>query len=91
MEEVEKSLKRLQVTYLDLVLLHTPAPRKGAAFLKKALTDEQIDRLPDPMDAKGEDMKNLIRSSLCYSAYSHGSQKTVRLARAGGMRGEGAG
>ena len=90
-EEVEKSLKRLQVTYLDLVLLHTPAPRKGAAFLKKALTDEQIDRLPDPMDAKGEDMKNLIRSYLCYSAYSHGSQKTVRLARAGRMRGEGAG
>jgi diketogulonate reductase-like aldo/keto reductase len=56
-DEVEKSLKRLQVTYLDLVLLHTPAPRKGAAFLKKALTEEQIDRLPDPMDAKGEDMK----------------------------------
>jgi len=51
-KEVEKSLKLLQVTYLDLVLLHTPAPRKGAAFLKKALTDEQIDQLPDPMDAK---------------------------------------
>eukprot|EP00090_Calanus_glacialis_P042377 TRINITY_DN75181_c0_g1_i1.p1 TRINITY_DN75181_c0_g1~~TRINITY_DN75181_c0_g1_i1.p1 ORF type:complete len:323 (-),score=96.54 TRINITY_DN75181_c0_g1_i1:69-995(-) len=58
-EEVEKSLKRLQVTYLDLVLLHTPAPRKGAAFLKKALTDEQIDRLPDPMDAKAMEAKRL--------------------------------
>ena len=63
-KEVEKSLKLLQVTYLDLVLLHTPAPRKGAAFLKKALTDEQIDQLPDPMDAKGNTVRT-YRS--CYN------------------------
>ena len=54
MKEVEKSLKLLQVTYLDLVLLHTPAPRKDSAFTMKALTQEQIDRLPDPQDAAGE-------------------------------------
>lgn len=58
-KEVEKSLKLLQVTYLDLVLLHTPAPRKGAAFLKKALTEEQIDRLPDPQDAKAMETARL--------------------------------
>eukprot|EP00092_Neocalanus_flemingeri_P005291 GFUD01005696.1.p1 GENE.GFUD01005696.1~~GFUD01005696.1.p1 ORF type:complete len:330 (+),score=98.51 GFUD01005696.1:66-992(+) len=50
-KEVEKSLKLLQVTYLDLVLLHTPAPRKGSAFLKKALAQQEIDKLPDPQDA----------------------------------------
>ena len=27
-EEVRKSLKRLQVDYIDLVLIHTPAPRR---------------------------------------------------------------
>jgi len=57
--EIEKSLKLLQVTYLDLVLLHTPAPRKGAAFLKKALTDQQIEQLPDPMDGKVMEGKRL--------------------------------
>jgi len=48
--EVEKSCTRLQVSYLDLVLLHTPAPRKGAAFLNNILTEEEINKLPDPKD-----------------------------------------
>ena len=55
MKEVEKSLILLQVSYLDLVLLHTPAPRKDGAVQKKAMTQEVIDRLPDPQDAEGNE------------------------------------
>ena len=51
--DVESSLALLQVSYLDLVLLHTPAPRTDSPFLQKATTQEQRDRLPDPQDRQG--------------------------------------
>jgi len=58
-KEVEKSLILLQVSYLDLVLLHTPAPRKDGAVQKKAMTQEVIDRLPDPQDAEAMEATRL--------------------------------
>lgn len=50
-EEVELSLKRLQVDVLDLVLLHTPAPRTKLHVMKKKLEDEPHRIIPDPQDA----------------------------------------
>jgi len=55
-EEVRLSLKRLQLEYLDLVLLHTPAPRKASPklwlMIEQALTSPgELASLPDPLSA----------------------------------------
>lgn len=58
-KDVESSLALLQVAYLDLVLLHTPAPRTDSPFLQKATTQEQRDRLPNPQDREAMEAARL--------------------------------
>jgi len=58
--EVVKSMKKLQVDYIDLVLIHTPAPRKSLmemVIVKAGLEVEAelMASLPDPMDEAAMD------------------------------------
>jgi len=56
-EEVKKSLERLQLDYLDLVLLHTPAPR--VSLFERLKVDPSKHFIPDAMNEKQMDESRL--------------------------------
>jgi len=49
-ESVRESLSKLQLDYLDLVLIHTPAPRYDTLRKLELKTEEDIKNLPDCSD-----------------------------------------
>jgi len=56
--EVLKSMKKLQVDYIDLVLIHSPAPRKPV-LEKMKLEAGVVEALPDPLDEAAMDKARL--------------------------------
>jgi len=58
-EEVRLSLKKLNLEYLDLVLLHSPAPRVHSKLISKMLTPDRLAVLPDPENADQMDAARL--------------------------------
>eukprot|EP00088_Acartia_fossae_P002133 TRINITY_DN10838_c0_g1_i8.p1 TRINITY_DN10838_c0_g1~~TRINITY_DN10838_c0_g1_i8.p1 ORF type:complete len:307 (+),score=69.77 TRINITY_DN10838_c0_g1_i8:42-962(+) len=58
-KSVRQSLEKLQLDYLDLVLIHTPAPRYDTMRRLGQLTEDEIKQLPDNMDAKVMDNARL--------------------------------
>lgn len=51
-EAVLISMKKLQLDYLDLVLIHTPAPRFDLIRRMGVMSEEKIQELPDPQNVE---------------------------------------